>query len=91
MPKNVVVLEDNFDAVRKAITGDMLMDAAIAGGNVIEGHAKINAGSGRPGLIMRTGHLVNAISTKEGEKTKTKAWANIGPWDVVYALSLIHI
>ena len=81
----VIVLEDNFDAVRNAVTGDMLMEAAMAGGNVIEAHAKINAGSGRPGLIMRTGNLVNAINTTEGKKTKSLAEAHIGPSNVIYA------
>ena len=81
----VIILEDNFDAVRKAITGEMLQDAAMAGGNVIEGHAKVNAGSGRPGLIMRMGTLVNAIKTSKGKKLKTFAEAHVGPGNLVYA------
>ena len=81
-----IVLEDNFDAVRNAVTGAMLMDAALAGGHVIEGHAKVNASKGGPThLNVRTGHLVNAISTSEGEKGKNYAEAYIGPGDVVYA------
>jgi len=80
-----IVLEDNFDAVRNAVTGDQLMEIAEAGGHVVEAHAKINAGSGRPGLRMITGHLVNAISVIKGKKTKTYADVGIGPMDVVYA------
>ena len=57
-----IVLEDNFDAVRNAVTGALLMDAALAGGHVVEGHAKVNAGSGRPGLNIQTGTLVNSIN-----------------------------
>ena len=85
MTGKVIVLEDNFNAVRNAVTGEMLMDAAMAGGNVVEGHAKIKAGSGRPGLIMRTGHLVNSIKATRGKLSKTLAWSYIGPGDVVYA------
>lgn len=80
----VIVLEDNFDAVRKSITGEMLMDAAKAGGAVVEGHAKVNAGSGRPGLIMRTGALVNSIIVDEIKKGKTKSEVGIGT-NMVYA------
>lgn len=80
----VIVLEDNFDAVRHAVTDNMLMDAAMAGGFVVEGHAKINAGSGRPGLIMRTGALVNSLITEKGKKSKTRAESNIGT-NIIYA------
>ena len=81
----VIVLEDNFDAVRNAVTGEMLMDAAEAGGFVVEGHAKIKAGSGRPGLIMRLGTLVNAIKTTRAKKSKTYAEVHIGPGSLIYA------
>ena len=84
MTGKVIVLEDNFDAVRNAVTGEMLMNAAEAGGFVVEGHAKIKAGSGRPGLIMRTGALVNSIITERGKRSKTRAEANIGT-NLVYA------
>jgi len=80
-----IVLEDNFDAVRNAVTGDQLMEIAKAGGHVVEGHAKINAGSGRPGLRIGRGTLVNAINVSEGKKTKTFAEADIGPSNIVYA------
>ena len=79
-----IVLEDNFDAVRNAVTGEMLMEAAMAGGHVVEGHAKVNAGSGRPGLNIQTGTLVNSINVSAGKKTKTSAEALIGT-NVVYA------
>jgi len=80
----VIVLEDNFDAVRNAVTGDQLMQIAKAGGFVVEGHAKINAGSGRPGLNRKTGALVNSISVSEGKKTNTLAEADIGT-NIIYA------
>lgn len=82
----VIVLEDNFDAVRDAVTDAMLMDAAMAGGFVVEGHAKINASKGgTEHLNIRSGYLVGAIQAKEGKKTKTRAWSHIGPGSVVYA------
>ena len=80
----VIVLEDNFDAVRHAVTGEMLMDAAEAGGFVVEGHAKVNAGSGRPGLNIKTGALVNSIKVDKGKKSKTHADVNIGT-NIIYA------
>jgi len=80
-----IVLEDNFDAVRNAVTGDQLMQIAKAGGHVVEGHAKINAGSGRPGLRIGRGTLVNSINVSEGKKTKTFADVDIGPSDIEYA------
>lgn len=84
MTGKVIVLEDNFDAVRHAVTGAMLMDAAMAGGHVIEGHAKVNAGSGRPGLEMQTGALVNSITVDEVKKGKTKAEVGVGT-NMIYA------
>ena len=81
----VIVLEDNFDAVRDAVTGDMLMDAAMAGGFVIEGHAKLNASKGgKNHLNIRTGALVNSINTSKGKKSKTKAEAHTGT-NIIYA------
>ena len=84
MTGKVIVLEDNFDAVRNAVTGEMLQGAAMAGGFVVEGHAKIKAGSGRPGLIMRTGALVNSIIVDKIKKSKTFAQVGIGT-NLVYA------
>jgi len=81
----VIVLEDNFNAVRNAVSGEMLLDAAMAGGNVIEGHAKINASKGgTEHLNIRTGALVNSINTSKGKKTKTYAEADIGT-NIIYA------
>lgn len=80
----VIVLEDNFDNVRKAITGAVLMRGAKAGGHVIEGHAKVNASSGRPGLEVQTGALVNSINVEESKQSATYAEVNVGP-SVVYA------
>ena len=79
-----IVLEDNFDAVRNAVTGDMLMDVAKAGGFVIEGHAKINASKGgKTHLNVRTGALVNSIEVSEKEKKDTSAEVGVGT-NIVY-------
>jgi len=80
----VIVLEDNFAAVRGAITGPMLMEAAKAGGHVIEGAAKINASSGRPGLEIGVGALVNSITVEPASSTNTRAEVDVGP-SVLYA------
>lgn len=80
----VIVLEDNFASVREAVTGDMLMEAARAGGHVIEAHAKINASRGRPGLEVKTSALVGSINVTEAKSTETYAEVDVGP-SVLYA------
>lgn len=84
MKSTVVVLEDNFAAVRDAITGKILLGAAKAGGHVVEGAAKLNV-SGRPGLEVRSDNLRGAINVTEESSTKTLAEVNIGPSNVIYA------
>lgn len=79
---SVVVVEDNFD--RAHLTGEILMEAAKAGGFVIEGAAKLHASSGRPGLEVGEGALVNSITTTEAKSTRTRAEVDIGP-SVLYA------
>ena len=80
-----IVLEDNFDAVRKAVSGDDLMKIAKAGGAVVEGHAKVNASKGGDKhLNIRTGHLVGSIHVDEDEKGANRAVVGIGT-NVVYA------
>ena len=74
----VISLSDHFAEARKSITGAMLMRAALAGGFVIETHAKINVSRGRPGLAVDTGNLVNSIGTVPGKLTTTFAEAEVG-------------
>jgi len=78
----VVCVKDNFDKAH--LTGAILMEAAKAGGFVVEGAAKVNASSGRPGLEVQTGALVGSIETTEAKSTKTRAEVNVGP-SVLYA------
>ena len=84
MKSSVIVLEDNFPRVRGALTGNMLLSAAQAGGHVIEAHAKINAGSGRPGLEIQLGALVGSINVKPAKVSRTRAEVDVGP-TVLYA------
>lgn len=74
----VVVLSNNFAAVKKSITGAMLMQAAEAGGGVVETFAKLNASGGRPGLNVDTGNLVNSITVHRGAQTETYADVEVG-------------
>jgi len=83
MKAKVVVLDDNFDDVRGAITGEMLMAAAKAGGHVIKKHAKENASSGRPGLEVETRELVDSIKISPAKSTETYAEVDVGP-SVIY-------
>ena len=85
MSTTIVSLVDNFKEAIDAVTGNMLMEAAKAGGNVIEGHAKVNASSGRPGLEIQTGNLVNSINVSEEKSAKQFAEVAVGPSNVIYA------
>lgn len=80
----VIKLEDHFAAALAAASGATLVKAVMAGGQVVEAHAKINASRGRPGLNVVTGNLVNSISTKLTKSTDTSAEADVGT-GVVYA------
>ena len=83
--EKVIVLEDNFAEVLDACTGQDLLRAITAGGFVVEGYAKINAGSGRPGLNIQTGALVNSIQTTDGVViSPTQVWISVGT-NMVYA------
>ncbi len=89
MPKGitteVIIQEDHFEVVKKSVTGEVLKKAARAGGGVIETNAKMNASSGRPGLNVDTGNLVNSIKVEDGECTETHAEVTVGPSNVEYA------
>ena len=84
MTLTVVVLKDNFRAVRNSITGPILLSAAAAGGHVIEGAAKINVSDQPGGLHVRSGALRASIHVSESKQTETYAEVAVGP-TVVYA------
>lgn len=83
MQSTLVVEKDNTDKIVSAVTRSALLDAARAGGHVIEGAAKINASSGRPGLEMETGALVNSINVVTARSSTLFAEVDIGP-TVIY-------
>ena len=84
MKPTVIVLKDRFPAVLEAVMGLVLLQAAFAGGHVIEGAAKINASAGRPGLQIKTGALVGSINVSTSKVTRGFAQVDVGP-SVLYA------
>lgn len=74
----VIILSNNFAAVKKSITGAMLLKAAQAGGGVVETFAKLNASRGRPGLNVDTGNLINSINVQTASQSETYAEVKIG-------------
>lgn len=83
MSKTYVIKENNFKAVKDAVTSGRLQQAAKAGAKVIQTYARLNASTGRPGLNVGAGTLRESIITDECQSTKTHAEENIGP-TVVY-------
>ena len=79
----VIVLEDNFAAVRKQITGVGLKKAALAGGFVIEGNAKINVNKTFSSKATGGAGLGGSIQTVVSKATPTKAEVDVGP-TVIY-------
>jgi HK97 gp10 family phage protein len=84
MSVTVITLEDHFKDAIAAATGEQLKKAVMAGGYVIEAHAKLNASAGRPGLNVDTGNLVNSIHTELVDSSETSAEVNVGT-GVIYA------
>jgi phage gpG-like protein len=80
----VVKLEDHFAAALAAASGTTLAKAVMAGGQVVETHARINASRGRPGLNEVSGHLVASINTVLVKSTDTSAEADVGPTNIPY-------
>lgn len=79
----VITLVNNFSAVRKQITGDGLKKAALAGGFVIEGNAKINVEktfSGKSTGGAGLGGSIQTVVSKAGDKI---AEVDVGP-TVIY-------
>ena len=79
----VIVLEDNFAAVRKQITGDGLKKAALAGGFVIEGNAKINVNKTFSSKATGGAGLGGSIQTVVTKSTDKIAEVDVGP-TVIY-------
>lgn len=77
----IIVLKDYTKNVIHGITGDKLAKAVLAGGHVIEAHAKINAN--RVFSSRATNTLAGSIQTVLADHSDTKAYCNVGP-TVVY-------
>lgn len=73
----VIYKVNNIAAVRRAMGGDGLMDAAMNGGRVIQSQARIN-------VPVDTGNLRASIMTEPLEQKPTRAVVQIGT-DVIYA------
>ena len=73
----VIVLEDNFAAVRKQITGDGLLKAARGGGRVIQNYAMINAE--RVFSANSKQELAGSIQVVDSKSTPTHAEVDVGP------------
>ena len=83
MTSKVIVLEDNVQAALKAATGDALKRAAMAGGQVIEANAKINANRTFSSKSTGGAGLGGSIQTRASKSTDTRAEVEIGP-TVIY-------
>ena len=73
----VIVLKDNFAAVRKQITGDGLLKAARGGGRVIQSYAMINAE--RVFSANSKQELAGSIQVVDSKSTPTHAEVDVGP------------
>ena len=71
----VIRLEDHFKDALRAATGDQLLKACMAGGEVVRNHAKLNIQA--QGLVD-TSALLNSISVDKDKSTETKATVSIG-------------
>ena len=80
---SVTVLENNFGAIRKSVTGKQLERAALAGGYVIEGYAKINVNQTFSSKSTGGAGLGGRIPTVISESSNTSAWTDTGP-TVIY-------
>jgi HK97 gp10 family phage protein len=77
----VIKLDDRFKAVIAAASGDNIMKALLAGGEVVRNHAKLNIQAQE---LVDTSNLLNSISVQEGSFGKSDATVEIGT-NVEYA------
>ena len=80
----VIKLDNKFKEVIAAASGENIMKALLAGGEVVRNHAKLNIQAQE---LVDTGTLLNSISVQEGSEGKTDATVEIGT-NIVY--SAIH-
>lgn len=77
----VIKLDNRFKEVIAAASGDNIMKALLAGGEVVRNHAKLNIQAQE---LVDTSNLLNSISVQEGSGGKTDATVEIGT-NVEYA------
>lgn len=77
----VIKLDDRFKEVIAAASGENIMKALLAGGEVVRNHAKLNIQAQE---LVDTSNLLNSISVQEGSGGKTDATIEIGT-NVEYA------
>lgn len=77
----VIKLDNRFKEVIAAASGDNIMKALLAGGEVVRNHAKLNIQAQE---LVDTSNLLNSISIQEGSGGKTDATVEIGT-NVEYA------
>ncbi len=75
----VAFTQNNCGAVIKAISGAGLLRLARLAGAIIQAFARMNASSGRPGLNVVTGNLVNSIQVMDAESTESTGAVDVGP------------
>jgi HK97 gp10 family phage protein len=77
----VIQLDNRFKEVIAAASGDNILKALKAGGEVVRNHAKLNIQAQE---LVDTSNLLNSISVQESSGGKTDATVEIGT-DVEYA------
>ena len=78
-----IVLKDNFSAVKDALKKDALEKAAMAAGQVVEAHAKINANRVFSSKSTGGAGLAGSIQTVLSYSDDNRAEVDIGP-TVIY-------
>ena len=77
----VVKLDNRFKEVIAAASGDNILKALLAGGEVVRNHTKLNIQAQE---LVDTSNLLNSISVQEGSGGKSDATVEIGT-NVEYA------
>ena len=79
----VRIIRNNTRAIIGAVTADKLKRAAMAGGQVIEGAAKVNVNATFSSKSVGGAGLGGSIQTVISEANNTSAWVDVGP-TVIY-------
>ena len=77
----VVKLDNRFKEVIAAASGDNILKALLAGGEVVRNHTRLNIQAQE---LVDTSNLLNSISVQEGSGGKSDATVEIGT-NVEYA------